>query len=166
VPLPLDTEAIREALSSPDPAIALAVALVAFHALTANQLRVLMLTDIADRRLNLDGRSIPLADPVRIRLAAWLDQRARTWPNSINPHLFISRRSAPRLTPVGPQFPWTSTSLKPQALREDRIVQEIHATGGDVRRICDLFGLSIDAAMRYAATLDHPDLTASDPGGS
>jgi hypothetical protein len=26
--------------------------------------------------------------------------------------------------------------------------QEIHANGGDVRRICDLFGLSIEAAMR------------------
>jgi hypothetical protein len=42
-------------------------------------------------------------------------------------------------------------------LREDRILQEIHATGGDIRRICDLFDLKIDTAMRYAATLGHPD---------
>ena len=28
--------------------------------------------------------------------------------------------------------------------------QEIHATGGDIRRICDLFGLSVEAATRYA----------------
>jgi hypothetical protein len=33
VPLPLDTEAIRQGLNSPDPSIALAVAMVAFHAL-------------------------------------------------------------------------------------------------------------------------------------
>ena len=164
LPLPLATEAIRDALNSPDPAIALAVALIAFHALTSKQLRELALTDIVDGRLTLDGREIPLAGPVRVRLRAWLDHRTRTWPGSINPHLFISRRSAPRLVPVGRQFPWRRTNLRPQALREDRILQEIHATGGDIRRICDLFGLSVQAAMRYATTLNHPDLEKASPG--
>lgn len=160
VPLPLDAEAIRQALDSPDPAIALAVALVAFHALTSRQLRELILTDIVDGRLALDGREIPLAGPVLVRLRAWLDHRAQTWPGSVNPHLFITRRSAPRLVPVGRQFPWRRTNLRPQALREDRILQEIHATGGDIRRICDLFGLSVQAAIRYATTLSHPELEA------
>ncbi len=158
VPLPLDSGAIRRALASPDPAVALAVVLVAFHALTAKQLSGLQLSDIVDGRLALDGRDIPLAGPVRVRLTAWLDHRNRTWPRSINPHLFIGRVSAPRLVPVGKQFPWKGTGLRPQALREDRILQEIHATGGDVRRICDLFGLTVDTAMRYAVTLAHPDL--------
>lgn len=157
VPLPLDTAAIREALDSPDPAIALAVALVAFHALTSAQLRALLLTDVVDGRLQLGAREIPLADPVLVRLRAWLDLRARTWPASVNPHLFVSRRSAPRLIEVGRNFPWTRTNLKPQALREDRILQEIHASGGDVRRICDLFGMSVSSAMRYAGTLDQVD---------
>ncbi len=159
MPLPLDTEAIRQALHSPNPAIALAVALVAFHALTSKQLQQLKLTDIIDGRLTLDGRMIPLAGPARVRLSAWLDHRAATWPGSINPHLFVSFKSAPRLTPVGRQFPWTNTDLKPQALREDRILQEIHATGGDIRRICDLFGITVQTALRYANTLGHPDLT-------
>jgi hypothetical protein len=158
VPLPLDTEAIREALNSPDPAIAFAVALVAFHALADRQLRALKLTDIVDGRLTQDDRSIPLAEPVRVRLTAWLDHRARAWPGSINPHLFVNRRTAPRSTPVSRPFPWKTLKIKPQALREDRIIQEIHATGGDVRRLCDLFGLSIGTAMRYALTLAHPDL--------
>ena len=162
VPLPLDTAAICEALRSPDPAIALAVALVAFHALTSRQLRELRLTDIVDARLTLDGRDIPLAGPVLVRLRAWLDHRARTWPQTINPHLFVTRRSAPRLTPVGSQFPWRGTGLTAQAVREDRIVQEIHATGGDVRRLCDLFGLSVETAMRYASALSHPGLEAPD----
>ncbi|HET6949412.1 MAG TPA: hypothetical protein VFI47_03495 [Acidimicrobiales bacterium] len=153
VPLPLDTDAIRQALNSPDPATALAVALVAFHALTANQLANLKLTDVVDGRLALDGRTIPLADPVLVRLRAWLDHRAKTWPQSINPHLFVTRKSGPRLTPVGKQFPWTKTNLRPQALREDRILQEIHATGGDIRRLCDLFGLSVEAAQRYSITV-------------
>ncbi|MBS1888782.1 MAG: hypothetical protein JSU06_16485 [Actinobacteria bacterium] len=157
VPLPLDTAAIREALDSPDPAIALAVALVAFHALTSAQLRALLLTNVLDGRLRLGEREIPLADPVLVRLRSWLDLRARTWPATVNPHLFVSRRSAPRLIQVGRNFPWTRTNLKPQALREDRILAEIHATGGDVRRICDLFGMSVSAAMRYAGTLDGID---------
>lgn len=157
VPLPLDTQAVRDALNSPDPAIAFAVALVAFHALTGRQLAELKLTDIVDGRLALNGRNIPLAEPVRVRLSAWLDHRQRTWPATINPHLFISRRTAPRLVPVGRQFPWKKTTLRPQALREDRILNEIHASGGDVRRICDLFDIKVETALRYARTLDHTD---------
>jgi len=41
-------------------------------------------------------------------------------------------------------------------LREDRILHEIHTSGGDVRRICDLFGLTVAAALRYL-----PDLEAT-----
>ncbi|MEC3974323.1 hypothetical protein QMK34_03365 [Amycolatopsis sp. H20-H5] len=43
-------------------------------------------------------------------------------------------------------------------IRTDRILDEVRATGGDVRGICDLFGLSIRAAARYTAILDHPGL--------
>jgi hypothetical protein len=35
---------------------------------------------------------------------------------------------------------------------------EIHATGGDIGRICDLFGLSVEAATGYLRTVEHPDL--------
>ena len=105
VALPLDTAAVRQALDSADPAIALAVALVAFHALMAQLLAGLQLTDIVDGRLHLAGRDIPLAGPVRVRLGAWLDHRNRTWPASINAHLFVGRVSAPRLVPVGKQSP-------------------------------------------------------------
>ncbi|MGB8382472.1 MAG: hypothetical protein WCG47_14725 [Dermatophilaceae bacterium] len=74
-PLALDSAVIRGELNSPNPIIALAVALVAFHALTGKQIRQLRLTDIVDGRLILDDRDIPLAAPVRTRLAAWLDHR-------------------------------------------------------------------------------------------
>ena len=157
VPIPLDTDAIRTALNSPDPASALAVAFVAFHALTVRELRALQLTDIADARLTIDDRSIPLAAPVLPRLAAWLDQRAATWPNTINPHLFINRRTGPRLTPVSRSFPLSHVSLASQTLREDRILDEVRATGGDIRRICELFNITVETAMRYTATLDHTD---------
>jgi hypothetical protein len=45
------------------------------------------------------------------------------------------------------------------AIREDRVLDEAHATSGDVRRLADLLGLSIRAGTRYTATLNHPDLT-------
>jgi hypothetical protein len=159
IPLAADAALIRQHLNSPEPVIALAVALVSFHALTNLQLRQLKLTDIVDGTLTLEGRSIPLAAPVRTRLTAWLDDRARTWPNTVNPHLIISRKTGPRLIPVSRQYPWKRASLQPQLLREDRILNEIHATGGDVRRVCDLFGLSVSGATRYLGTVEHPDLT-------
>ncbi|MFD8916019.1 hypothetical protein [Streptomyces sp. NPDC059575] len=165
VPLPLATDAIRKALNSRDPACACAVAMVAFHALTGPQVQALHLTDVRDGRLYLDDRVIPLAGPVLTRLRAYLDHRARTWPNSLNPHLFINRCTAHRLTPASRNFPWFKAELKPQVLREDRILQEIYATGGDVRRLCDLFGISIGAALRYGGTLEHFDLRAANPQG-
>ena len=163
IPLPLDPAVVRAELNSANPAVALAVALVAFHALTGQQLRELRLTDIVDGRLRLRGRDIPLAAPVRTRLAAWLNYRNQTWPASANPHLLVSRRTAPRLVTVGHSFPWIHSTLRPRALREDRILHEIHATGGDVRRICDLFGLSVSGATRYLDTVEHPDLRAENP---
>ncbi|RKO21800.1 hypothetical protein D7Z96_15150 [Pseudarthrobacter phenanthrenivorans] len=158
-PLALDAAVIRGELNSPNPVVALAVALVAFHALTSQQVRELKLTDIRDGHLVLADRYIPLAGPVRTRLAAWLDHRNRTWPGTANAHLLINRRTAPRLLPVSSQFPWSGLTLRPRVLREDRILHEIHATGGDVRRVCDLFGLSVEGATRYLNTLEHPDLT-------
>ena len=159
IPLALDPAVIREELNHPDPVVALAVALVAFHALTGKQLRAIKLTDIVDGQLTVGDRVIPLAAPVRTRLTAWLNQRNRRWPASANPHLLVSRRTAPRLVPVGHSFPWKGITLRPQALREDRILHEIHATGGDIRRVCDLFGLSVEGATRYLKTIEHPDLT-------
>jgi len=32
------------------------------------------------------------------------------------------------------------------------------ATGGDIRALCDLFGLSVAGAHRYTATVDHPGI--------
>jgi hypothetical protein len=158
IPLALDPAVIRAELNHADPVVALAVSLVAFHAVSGKDLRALKLTDIVDGRLTIGERVIPLAAPVRTRLAAWLDHRNRRWPNSANPHLLINRRTAPRLTPVGRNFPWLGITLRPQALREDRILHEIHATGGDVRRISDLFGLGVEGATRYLQTIEHPDL--------
>lgn len=156
-PLPMQIGIIREALESADPARAALAALVAFHALRAGELRNLQLTDLRDRRLYVLGRSIPMAEPVRVRVAAWLHYRNTRWPNSANPHLFLNDRNAIRANAPGTQWLYLTLGISSQEIREDRILNEIHATGGDVRRVCDLFGLTINAANRYAATVEHPD---------
>lgn len=42
---------------------------------------------------------------------------------------------------------------------QDRILDEAHASGGDVRALCDLFGLSIAGAYRYTLTVDQPRIS-------
>jgi hypothetical protein len=48
--------------------------------------------------------------------------------------------------------PWITHALgiSPQAVREDRILHEALAAGGGIRRLCDLFGLTVGGAERYA----------------
>ena len=53
---------------------------------------------------------------------------------------------------------WSLSTFKPRALRDHRIRAEVRATGGDARRLTDLFGVGIDSASRYVDTLEHPDL--------
>lgn len=148
-PLPAHTQQIRESLLSHDPACAALTALAAFHGLRAGELRTMHLTDLIDGRLLLGHRSILLAEPARVRLAAWLDHRNRRWPNTANPHVFLNHRNSSRTTPVGGRWLTLTTGIPIHVLREDRILHEALVTGGDVRRICDLFGLTVEGALRY-----------------
>jgi len=158
-PVPLDIKVVREALHSDNPTRAALAGLLIFHALRSHQLRALQLTDIRDGRLHVDGRVILLAAETRSRLTAYLQYRAQRWPDTANPHVFIHSGTARRTTQT--TYAWINNTLglHAQAMREDRILDEDAATGGDLRRICDLFGLSVGAALRYAATADQPRLT-------
>lgn len=159
-PLPIELDVIRDALRSPDPSRAALAALFAFHALRTSQARDLLVTDVRDGRLHVDGNTIVLAEPVRQRLNAWLAERARRWPYTANAHVFLTNRTAVRTMPVS--SPWIKTKLGvlPQKIREDRILNEAIATGGDVRRLCDLFGVSVPTAQRYADVITKADETA------
>jgi hypothetical protein len=161
-PLPIDVDRLREILQSDDPARAALGALIIFHGLSKSDLCALMLTDIDSSRLTIGDRTIPLAPVVCQRIAAWLGHRNARWPNTANPHLFVHFRSAITLGPVGKQWLQLTLGVPVRALREDRILNEAHATGGDVRRIVDLFGMSANAAGRYTRTVDHPDLLEFD----
>ena len=67
--------------------------------------------------------------------------------------------------PACAQADWITKRLgiSAQAIREDRILHEAHATRGDVRRLIDLFGLSVEGAQRYTATVDHPAIRSLEP---
>ncbi|MGZ3103562.1 hypothetical protein [Streptomyces sp. H72] len=107
--------------------------------------------------LHLPGRTIRLAAPVHVRLDAYLAHRHRRWPNTANPHLFVTSRSAPYTTPASTAWLHRQQPLSSDLLRADRILDEVLAAGGDARMICELFGLGIEAAARYAAA-DDPSL--------
>jgi hypothetical protein len=68
--------------------------------------------------------------------------------------VFINRITANTTNPVSEFWLAKTLRLSAQAIRVDRILDEVHATAGGVRRLCDLFGLSVGAALRYASTLD------------
>jgi hypothetical protein len=157
-PLPAHAEQIRESLLSSNPAGAALTALATFHGLRAGELRNMHLTDLADGRLRLGQRRILLADPVRVRLSAWLDYRNRRWPSTANPHVFLNHRNSSRTTAVGPRWLTLATGIPVHVMREDRILHEARATGGDVRRICDLFGLTVAGALRYLPDPEPADL--------
>jgi hypothetical protein len=52
-----------------------------------------------------------------------------------------------------------------QAIREDRILHEALATEGDIRRLGDLFGLTVGGAERYAHTTGEPGSPSASPVG-
>jgi hypothetical protein len=164
IPLPLDLDVLRQALHCADPARAALAALLAFHAPRPQHLRALHLTDVRDGRMILEDRTVLLAGPARARLAAWLDERARRWPHTINPHVFINQYTAVRTRPVSKVWVTDTLGISARAIRDDRILHEACATEGDVRRLCDLFGLSVPTALRYTHSPDHladPDSVGS-----
>ncbi|MEV6653883.1 hypothetical protein [Streptomyces sp. NPDC051219] len=154
IPLPADTAPIRQALTGPDPARAAVTALLAFHALRASEIRHLTLNDARDLetdRLHLPARTITLAEPVRVRLAVYLAHRTQCWPNTTNRYFFVTSRTALSTVPVSRPWLYRRYPASSHLLRGDRIVDEVQGAGGDARMICELFGLSIQAATRYTA---------------
>lgn len=120
-----------------------------------------MTTDLRDGRLFLPHRTVLLADLVRDRLAAYLDYldyRNSRWPRTANPHLFVSETTACGVEPLSHVWINDVLGIPARRLREDRLLHEAEATGGDPRRTYDLFGLSVGAALRSTSTVDQEGL--------
>ncbi|MFF3313012.1 hypothetical protein [Streptomyces sp. NPDC002952] len=169
IPLPLPSSRIRDALHSADPAQTALCALIAFHALTIHQLQRLKLTDLtSDGHLTLgEAGPLPLAAPARDRLGAYLAHRHHRWPATGNPYVFINRNTA-FTTTAQVTNRWIDARLGPHltatALRQDRLLDEAHATDGDPKHLTTLFGLRLQSALRYTGTVAYPALDTVPPG--
>jgi hypothetical protein len=155
VPVSLDVRTLRRTLTTDDPSAAACASLLIYHGLRPRQLRALRLVNLIDGRLRVDDRTILLAPHARDVLKAYQEYRDRRWPVTSNPHLFVNHITAKGLNPTTGKWINDRLGTTAQALREDRILDEAHAAGGDIRRITDLFGLTVNAALRYTATVDH-----------
>lgn len=139
-----------------------AVALVAIHALSIEELRALHLTDLDRSRWRLavardQGTHYVILDDTCIRmLSDWLYERGTRWPATTNPHLFVTRMTAtdPRDPPPSRYAivrHFQPTGLRPAQLRTDRILYEA-AQGVDPVLIMRLFGVCKTTAMKYVNT--------------
>ena len=162
IPMPTDTAVLGALFNSPDPATAAITALIGVHGLRPAEASALQLVDIHDHRIHLPDRTILLAHATKATLDRYLLHRHHRWPGSINPHFLVHSRSASTLEPV--RVPWLTDKLgiPPSAMRQDRILAEVNA-GGDHRRLCDFFGITIETAAHYLSTLTHPDLEDHTP---
>jgi hypothetical protein len=163
VPPPVDLTRLRNLLHSDDPVKAALSALLAFHAVRIWQLRQMKLTDYRDGRLHLGGQVILLAPPVQQRLDAYLKYRHQTWPTSTNPHMFIHLRTWSHHGQVWPAWIAIQLGMSPQIIRRDRILDEAHATSGDIKQLVELFGLSIAGAMPYVNAVSHTNANLISP---
>ena len=130
---------------------ALITALLAYHAVRIQHLRELKLTD---GKLQFGCQDILLAAPVRDRLRDYLDYRSAAWPTTVNPHLFVNVRSWAHTRPVHKNWIHEQLGMSGQKIRLDRIFDEAVATGGDLRVLAEMFGLSVASAARYASVID------------
>ncbi|MFK0181817.1 hypothetical protein ACIQVR_38375 [Streptomyces xanthochromogenes] len=150
-----------------DPRDRLMVALVAIYALLPGQLTHLLRSDLDRSKGQLRLRRAERMDHViyldafTLRLAtAWELQRHRRWPDSSNPHLFVTRNTAvddsgPSISAGVVQLLFQRVGLPAGRLRMDRIVDEARHSADPVR-LMELFGLSNLSATRYVLSA-HPD---------
>ena len=106
---------------------------------------------LVDALYNLEARS---------ESAGLLIDLSRTSPEILTrdpAYFFISTRTAVRTTPVSAPWIIDTLGVLPSTIRQDRILHEAIATGGDIRRLCDLFGISVMTAQRYVDVILRPN---------
>jgi hypothetical protein len=130
------------------------VVLAAVHAARPGAIRALQLddADLAGRRLRLAGKDRPMGELTCKVLREWLEYRHRRWPHTANPHLLISKESALRHGPVSSAWILNLRGLPAtlERLRIDCQLTEAMATGFDPLHLAEIFGISEQAAIRYA----------------
>lgn len=163
--VPRQTGGVLQALGQPDideaiatatiPDIRLIVALAAIHAARPKMIRTMQLgdVDLGNRRITVGGRARPLDDIARRAVLDRLDHRRNCWPNTANPHLLITQKTAVELGPADNL--WTARATHNltatlERLRVDRQLEEALAHGADPLHLALVFGIDEKTAIRYA----------------
>lgn len=140
----------------------LIVLLAGVHALSGPRIANLRLDhlDLPGKRFFIDERPRPLDELTREHLMAWLNFRHKRWPQTANPHVLVTSRSANRVAPVGQTYvngAFADLPVTASGLRVDRLVSEAMDSRGDALRIALLFGMSAQAAAGYAVSFSRFD---------
>jgi hypothetical protein len=151
-----------------DPALRVLLGLIGVQALSPKQVRCLRVDhlDLSNRRFRLDETERTLDRYTAATIESYLVYRHNRWPHTTNPHLLVTRRTAHEQNPVSEY--WLASRLRDlpatlRGLREDRILEEARASGGDPLHLAVMFGLTAKPALRYANTV-LPGLTATGAG--
>ena len=109
--------------------------------------------DLRNRRITVGAHVRPLDDLNRRAVLDWLGHRRSRWPNTANPHLLITQKTAVELGPVG-KF-WTTRATRNltatlERLRVDRQLEEALAHGADPLHLALVFGIDEKTAIRSA----------------
>jgi integrase len=118
------------------PDLRLIIALASVHAARPKTIRTMQLEDVdlGNRRITVGGHVRPLDDLTRRAVLDWLDYRRNRWPNTANPHLLITQKTAVELGPAGNL--WTTRATRNltatlERLRVDRQLEEALTHGAD-----------------------------------
>lgn len=118
-------------------------------------IRTMYLEDVGlgNRRIAVDGHVRPLDDLTRRAVLDRLDHRRNRWPNTANPHLLITQKTAVELGPAGKL--WTTRATRNltatrERLRVDRQLEEALTHGADPLHLALVLGIDEKTAIRCA----------------
>jgi hypothetical protein len=167
LPVPIPTDQLRGLIDRTDgPMSKLIVTLIAIHALGKKETALLLTKDLdlsAGRlivRRSTGQHSVYLDDLTHANAIAWLRERRRRWPLTVNPHLLATTQTAddtrnPPIAPTVIDAIFQKLGLSPSQLRQDRILDEAAHTADPVH-LMRVFGLTAKPAMRYVQAA-HPE---------
>nr|WP_168488276.1 hypothetical protein [Streptomyces sp. RLB1-33]QIY68696.1 hypothetical protein HEP84_05010 [Streptomyces sp. RLB1-33] len=118
-------------------------------------IRALQLDDVnlGDRLITVAGRHRRLDDLTLKVLGDYLHHRRTRWPDTDNPHLLVSTRTAYDTRPVTDYFLsnlFRGHNATLDRLRADRWLAEALDRGPDPLHLAAVFGISTATAIRYA----------------
>ncbi|MEU1171053.1 hypothetical protein [Streptomyces microflavus] len=155
---PLNQGDIDEAVTAATrPHTRLILALAAVHAARPGMIRAMQLDDVdlGNRLITIADHIRPLDELTHRLLVDWLDYRRTRRPNTANPHLLITQKTAVEFGPVGKLWATEATrnfTATLERLRVDRQLEEALTHGADPLHLALVFGIDEKTAIRYAAS--------------